>query len=343
MSEDFDDDFDQYVAAGLNITPSTPPPTTSSVLGKRTQREDDSIELEEAELDGRGDDSPDTDSALGSVDAATPPVSGANVNMNLVAYTKKLAAAKKLRIEETHELLEYLTEDALAREVRQLANSMLIIRKLDKLIADKPPWQPSPDLKVNIKSYSLSVLLSSRLSTYKGTVPQNHVLNILKRKRFDLPQGVEHIPADWKKVKTMVDSALTQHRSDIKKAIVKSVQGQSEDHWTIFELITHLCNDTECTASVPLCARVAFLRRMYLKNKGRDMWDVVNNELGLLRNKTKGNDTQVVLFFRGVLQTDRKLHGAGRPTDDGDFDTAVPEQPGAWQEEVDNMVAGISM
>jgi hypothetical protein len=42
---------------------------------------------------------------------------------------------------------------------------------------------------------------------------------ILKKYRFDIPPGLEHNQADWAKVISAVQDALTQKRSKIKKAV----------------------------------------------------------------------------------------------------------------------------
>jgi hypothetical protein len=42
---------------------------------------------------------------------------------------------------------------------------------------------------------------------------------ILKQYRFDMPAGLENIPADWEKVVEAVQDALTQRRSKIKKSV----------------------------------------------------------------------------------------------------------------------------
>ena len=92
--------------------------------------------------------------------------------------------------------------------------------------------------QVNINNYGLAVMLSVNISAYKGGVPRNHVLvcilfffhddvtfsfkrpqDILKRYRFDLPEGIEHDYANWEKISTYVSYALTQNRSKVKKAV----------------------------------------------------------------------------------------------------------------------------
>jgi hypothetical protein len=42
---------------------------------------------------------------------------------------------------------------------------------------------------------------------------------VIKRLRFDIPVGLESIPADWGKVVSYAEYSLTQRRSKIKKAV----------------------------------------------------------------------------------------------------------------------------
>jgi hypothetical protein len=86
----------------------------------------------------------------------------------------------------------------------------------------------------NIQSYAVAILLSSKLSTYKGTSPTKvlsvrhfysqsplltYLKSILKKHRFDLPPGIEHNKADFDKVTSAIQDALTQKRSTFKKLV----------------------------------------------------------------------------------------------------------------------------
>ncbi|KAJ7893160.1 hypothetical protein B0H14DRAFT_3427641 [Mycena olivaceomarginata] len=96
----------------------------------------------------------------------------------------------------------------------------------------------------NISSYASAVLLSSKITIYKGDGPKNVLLGIIKKYRFDIPDGVEKIPADWAKIVAEVQEALTQKCSKIKKLIGWSLKvnktdetnGPDSEHQNIFTL-----------------------------------------------------------------------------------------------------------
>lgn len=48
--------------------------------------------------------------------------------------------------------------------------------KLERIIMNTPNFTISPALAENINSYALAVLLSTKLSAYKGIVPREHVM-----------------------------------------------------------------------------------------------------------------------------------------------------------------------
>jgi hypothetical protein len=94
---------------------------------------------------------------------------------------------------------------------------------------------------MNIRKYAPAVLLSSKINVYKGNTATNILMvrramrrlshhcfgfsiffkSILKNYRFDfdIPSGIENIPADWAKLVAEAQEALTQRRSTIKKTV----------------------------------------------------------------------------------------------------------------------------
>jgi hypothetical protein len=62
---------------------------------------------------------------------------------------------------------------------------------------------------------SLLVRYCSVTLTCTPFVPQE----VIKRLRFDIPVGLESIPADWGKVVSFAEYSLTQRRSKIKKVV----------------------------------------------------------------------------------------------------------------------------
>ncbi|PSS32156.1 hypothetical protein PHLCEN_2v2078 [Hermanssonia centrifuga] len=74
------------------------------------------------------------------------------------------------------------------------------------------------NLVVNIKSYTLGVLLLPKFSVYKGKEPLQKLLEIVKKLwNNKLLDGIENIPADWEKIKAAAGESLTQHQAQIRK------------------------------------------------------------------------------------------------------------------------------
>ncbi|KAJ7480286.1 hypothetical protein B0H11DRAFT_2233408 [Mycena galericulata] len=82
------------------------------------------------------------------------------------------------------------------REAKAYAQNLHVENLINKIVVATPPWQVSDDLNKNIYSYAAAILLSVKLSAYKGSIPKNILFAILKKHRFDLPSGIEHNPAN---------------------------------------------------------------------------------------------------------------------------------------------------
>ena len=64
----------------------------------------------------------------------------------------------------------------LAREIKLFLALCAVENKLDRIIINTPKFTISPALNDNINSYALAVLLSVKLSSYKGNIPRDHVM-----------------------------------------------------------------------------------------------------------------------------------------------------------------------
>ncbi|KAJ7833549.1 hypothetical protein B0H14DRAFT_3462688 [Mycena olivaceomarginata] len=215
-------------------------------------------------------------------------------NHNLVAATKLYADKKRLRVEQATELELFVNEPAPLREVKLLANLFAFGNELGKL--------------TNIVKYAPAVLLSSKITIYKGNGTTNILLAILKQYRFDMPAGLENIPTDWEKVVEAVQDALTQRRSKIKKSTVAT--RPKEDHLNIFDLTQNIVKGTQCAVNVVLCARIALMRKVYRKHPGVKFWDELDKRLAKIRAEAKGDMKQVTRAFRHILTEDQDTHGA---------------------------------
>ncbi|KAJ7117556.1 hypothetical protein C8R44DRAFT_552931, partial [Mycena epipterygia] len=156
--------------------------------------------------------------------------------------------------------------------------------RLDAFEAGKPPFAVSDDTETNIYFYAAAILLSTKLSAYKGSVAKNILLDIIKINRFDLPSNIERNPADYAKLVVVVQDALTQLRSKIKKAVRKPA-ASAREHQNIFDLTTHLVQGTKCAVTPELCAR----RQVYIEDSGPKFWDSLDADLRKIRNRAGGN------------------------------------------------------
>ncbi|KJA24848.1 hypothetical protein HYPSUDRAFT_135656, partial [Hypholoma sublateritium FD-334 SS-4] len=214
----------------------------------------------------------------------------------------------------------------LGRQAKLYVCLLAIENKVDAFKSATPPYQVSEELKVNIANYSLAVLLSAEISAYKGDIPRNHILNILKRYRFDLPVGIEHDLSNWEKITTAVSYALTQMRSKIKKSIRDSIS--SSPTVNIFALSQQIVQGTPCRVT----------RAIYVEYSGNEKyWNHIDARLAYIRrisNLDKVKATRRVAF-RKILDTDRATYGVGEDYEIGD--TISNE----LQQRVDAVVSGV--
>ncbi|KAJ7842632.1 hypothetical protein B0H14DRAFT_3456681 [Mycena olivaceomarginata] len=125
----------------------------------------------------------------------------------------------------------------------------------------------------------------------------------------------KEVGADYAKLVAVVQEALTQLRSKIKKALAASFKVNKQpapsarEHQNIFDLTTHLVQGTKCAVIPELCARVALMRQVYIEESGPKFWDSLDADLRKIRNRTGGNARKLNKAFENVLSTDRATHG----------------------------------
>ncbi|KAF7378117.1 hypothetical protein MSAN_00236000 [Mycena sanguinolenta] len=238
-------------------------------------------------------------------------------NQNIVVATKLYADKKRLRVEQATELESTLPS---LREVKLFANLLAIKNDIGKLVTSKPGYEVSPDLVTNIAKYAPAVLLSSKINIYKGDAATEILLGILKKFRFDIPPGLENIPADWAKVTAAVQYALTQRRAAIKKTIraslnpvkgkeSKDVYGPPDKHQNIYDLTQVNVKGTQCTVNVVLCARIALMRKVYCKHPGTKFWDKLDDRIAKIREDANSDAKKITKAFRHILTEDQNKHG----------------------------------
>ncbi|KAK6988383.1 hypothetical protein R3P38DRAFT_3228968 [Favolaschia claudopus] len=184
----------------------------------------------------------------------------ATVNQNLVAAVARFAERKRLKAEQKAELEVFIQDLPALREAKAYGTILLRTSKVEEIVNEAPPWQPTADLLRNAANYSAGVLLSSKIRTYKGSVPTNIVIDILKKRSTDIPPGTEHNPAEWSKLTAAVQDALTQKRARFKKLIAASLNptdkkskehAPKEERLNIFQLTQAFVEGTRCSSVRP--------------------------------------------------------------------------------------------
>ncbi|KAI9064036.1 hypothetical protein FKP32DRAFT_1685488 [Trametes sanguinea] len=292
----------------LNSSPSTPPRTTPPASSRTSQHIGDKRTSDDAELSS-DDEGPGGSSPTSKALSVSPP---SILNQNLAALARRLGTQKKLKLEQRQELEEFAGDTLTVHNLKLYAKLLSLENKVDKIVACAPPFQVSKSLTMNILTYSTAVFFSSKLPAYKGQIPRNHVLDMLKRLRFDLPPGIENNPADWGKVKTCVQDTLTQIRGATKKLLKKSIVSHTDTtkNLPIFDLAQAIvANTDDIKVTIPLMARVALMRGVFMEYPGEGFWDQVDAHLNALRERA-GTPEQLVHAFKHILKADRKKHGS---------------------------------
>ncbi|KAF8950771.1 hypothetical protein BDZ97DRAFT_1686722, partial [Flammula alnicola] len=211
----------------------------------------------------------------------------------------------------------------LGRQAKLLICLLSVENKVDSFQSAAPPFQVSEELKTNINNYALAVLLSVKISAYKGNIPRNHILNIISKYRFDLPPRIEHDYASWEKIKTQVSYALTQLQSKIKKIVRDAPSIISNQN--IFSLAQQIVKDTPCRPT----------RKVHRECGGSDRyWNLIDDRLEFIRKTADSSASKVTKAFNAILKADRQLYGAD---EDYEIKDTLPDE---FQQRVDDVVSG---
>ncbi|RDB24379.1 hypothetical protein Hypma_008505 [Hypsizygus marmoreus] len=224
---------------------------------------------------------------------------------NELAHAKRRAVHYKLAPYQKDLTNDFVKMMSLAREVELFVALCALDTKVQSIVIAAPPFSISAPLLENIKSYSMAVLLSSK--------------TIIKQRNLHLPNNflVDHHAQ--KELRTSVGYELTQARSAIKKEITPAIKAKTN----IFELASKIVEDTQCLVTVPLCARIALLRKVHVEyTSGNTYWNNVDAHLQMVREEAKHNPKQIDKVLRSYLQTDRKSYGVdtGYVINEGDDD-----------------------
>ncbi|TFK17649.1 hypothetical protein FA15DRAFT_604644 [Coprinopsis marcescibilis] len=240
------------------------------------------------------------------------PLTVSHTNATLQAC--RVASRLNLSPYASKELEDFVGERQINREMLLMAKLLAIQAKVTLVIAPPGIYELRKPLLDNITSYVLAVLLSPKLSTYKGAIPGESVMSVLKRLNVNVLANLNTDRHVYNAIKTAVSSELTQCRSKIKKAIAASRKSDQ----AIWSLANSLTDNTQCSVTVALCACLALLRKIHAEptNEGNKFWDHVNKRLELMRTMSKGDSDTLQCAFARILDKDRKAYGdaANTPT-----------------------------
>ncbi|KAF8886467.1 hypothetical protein CPB85DRAFT_1258468 [Mucidula mucida] len=258
-------------------------PQASRVLGKRpTPNNEDFDELEDDSAPGGTSGNPLTTNPF-----TTP--TGPNPN-DLIAV-KNFAARKKLKTEQLAEVEVFLQDPP---------------HVLEEIVVATPAFEVSDDLRKNINSYSVAMLLSSHIASYKGAPATDSLLKLLLRLPLGIPAGITANAADYNRLQSAVSDALTQTRATFKKHLAIRRKGGPEPD--IFTLARTFIKNTKCELSVPLCCRIALMRMVFKKHAANDFWDKLDAQYAVIVQVAKGSATALVRAFEFIYESDKKQH-----------------------------------
>ncbi|KAJ7804759.1 hypothetical protein B0H14DRAFT_3883272 [Mycena olivaceomarginata] len=253
-------------------------------------------------------------------------------NSNMVAFSRQYATHKRLKPFQVSEVEVFAADPLAARQVKLFTLVLGVNSKLDGIVSAQPAFKVSPALEKNLRQLAHGITISSRLSSYKGELAKKHLLNIVRKSRFDLLPGIENVPSDWGLVKSRAEYHLTQARATFKKfvrvvfrlpciALMMFVcfpfpflffrlvsfiklkasilpKADPKYHTNIFALGQCFLKDTETVLTVELCARIALMRQQYKLFPGDDFWDKLDQRLAWIRKTAGYDENKITIFLR---------------------------------------------
>ncbi|KAJ7646106.1 hypothetical protein DFH06DRAFT_1211105 [Mycena polygramma] len=215
------------------------------------------------------------------------------------------------------------------------AVSLSIEDKLSSIVTAAPEYAVSSALDKNMRRLSYGIMTSTKISSYKGRAATAHLLNMLKKQRYDLPAGIEFVPSDWQRVRSRGEYQLTQCRATLKKFLKASMPDTgASTHANIFTLGQRFVKDTGTVLTVELCARIALMRAQFILYPGDDFWDELDKQLTWMREQAQFDEHKTAKAFKIVLKEDREKHGKSE-----EYKLPKDAIVDTWQLTVDDSIA----
>ncbi|TFK59760.1 hypothetical protein BDN72DRAFT_780313 [Pluteus cervinus] len=200
--------------------------------------------------------------------------------------------------------------------------------QVEHILVTQPPWAIPAALQDNINTYALAVLLSPKLSAYKGSSPNQIVVGIIKRFKLHIPDNFERDERAMNTLDAEVGEALTQKRSHIKKMVKVGITKGSP----IYDLALTVVEGSRCKVTIGLCSRLALFRKVYNEEPqyhGSNYWDGVDARLGVIRKTAGGDQQKITRAFTYILEADQEKYGTSTATfaiDGADWQQSVDEE-----------------
>ncbi|KAI0310685.1 hypothetical protein OF83DRAFT_1178297 [Amylostereum chailletii] len=221
------------------------------------------------------------------------PSSGSDSVGNILGFIRREGRAKYMRPEHVKMAEMFAADSAAVKLVKLYLQNIEITNQLSKIVLSIPVYTVSTALTTNIKDYGSSAMLMSSILNYIID-PVKHVCAVLKHMRFDLPPNIERIP--------------------FKKLIGKSLEGPPAEHTNIFTLTQQIAAKAGVTVTIPLCCRIALIRRVHELDSGIRFWHRVNGRLTTLHAQSNGDKNRLVRVYKRLLELDIKTHGGNQDT-----------------------------
>ncbi|KAI0309777.1 hypothetical protein OF83DRAFT_1157539 [Amylostereum chailletii] len=313
------DDFDAVMVSAMNrdsspIKMEDGPTSIPSQPSRKRARTDNGNEDSDDDDDDTSPQStapPASGLTVLAAAAASAPVADAGAS-NLLAFVHREARLKQIPGDQVKQLEAFAADSHAMKLVKLFMQNLEIMNSLSKIVVATPPFAVSDTLSTNLKEFGIAAMLVPNIANYRNE-PTRIVLDVAKTLRFNLPPNIENLPSDWAKVTTAAGYEITQIRASFKKIILKSLEGKAKDHVNIFALTQQLASKAKVTVTIPLCCRVALLRRVHTLDPSLRFWTRVDERLARLR-KDAGNDkAKLVKAYKAILKTDMECHGANLP------------------------------
>ncbi|KAF9016215.1 hypothetical protein BDZ89DRAFT_1118237 [Hymenopellis radicata] len=284
--------------------------------------EDDELD----ELEGDDQSNAATGGGGGGQATVTPSPTSTGVNPNVAIIVKQYAARKKLKQEFLTEVDSFLQDSPEVQSGKFFVLLASLVTRVDDIITATPSFQISAELKKNINAYALSMILSSKVNSYKGESVTNALTAMLFRiPSLGIPATVETTPADHTLLTSAASDALTQARGTFKKILAKYM------NLDIVSLGRQLTKNTKADISIPLLCRIALMRVVHSKYPGANFWDKLDRKLRRILTEAAGKPEALVRAFRFIYDEDVKkfpISGAAK----------IKETVDSFQEEVDTLI-----